>query len=92
MLIERLTDINAGIRLKASRALAAIGRPAVADLQAALRSPDPDIRKNAAFCLGEIGTEASPAVPALKQLLNDEHTPVRWCADNALKKILTPRD
>jgi HEAT repeat protein len=86
-LIEHFADTRPAVRLRAVRALMAIGRPALAGLQQALGSPDADIRKNAAYCLGEMGPTAAPAAPALRQLLNDDHAAVRWCADNALKKI-----
>ena len=56
-----------------------------------LQDPDSDVRSIAAVTLGEIGSEAKDAVPALMQVLqNDQNWDVRWNAEWALKKIGTP--
>jgi hypothetical protein len=46
------------------------------------------VRSMAAFHLGEIGAEAAPAVPALKELLTDPAADVREAATNALWEIM----
>jgi HEAT repeat protein len=46
-----------------------------------------EIRTLAAEALGEIGTHAIPAIPALKTALNDSQMAVRAAATNVLKRI-----
>ncbi len=89
VLIQCLQDEKAAVRQQASFALAAIGEPAVLALISALGNDIAQVRKNAAFSLGEMGSTALQALPALKNLLTDRNTAVRWCADNAIKKITT---
>ena len=86
-LISCMNDEKAAVRKNASIALAKIGIDALPLLRQALSSPDYRIRKNAAFALGGMGSKAKAAVPDLKKLLQDPNSKVRWCADNALKKI-----
>jgi HEAT repeat protein len=86
-LILCLKDQKAEVRKKAALALAGIGKPALPALIESLQNEDVRIRKNAAFCLGEMGEQAKGALQALKKLLKDPYKQVRWCADNALKKI-----
>ncbi len=86
-LVFCLNDEKAEVRKNAAFALAEIGEPAVPALIEALESRDFRIRKNAAFSLGEMGELAEEAVPGLEKLLNDTNSKVRWCADNAIKKI-----
>lgn len=90
-LILSLSDPKAAVRKAAALSLARIGTPALPPLIAALGNADPQIRKNAAFSLGEMGDAATPAIPELTMLRRDERAAVRWCADNALKKILAPQ-
>ncbi len=45
---------------------------AVTALTHALKDPVPDLRTLAAWALGEVGREASPAVPVLRQLAVDD--------------------
>ena len=53
----------------------------------ALKDPDPEVRRSAAFALGRIGHEAGPAVPALAEALKDESPRVRFESALALYKI-----
>jgi hypothetical protein len=53
----------------------------------ALKDPDPEKRREAAFTLGRIGHEAGPAVPALAEALKDDSPRVRFNAAFALFKI-----
>jgi HEAT repeat protein len=53
----------------------------------ALKDPDPDTRRGAAFALSRIGRDAGPAVPALAEALKDESPRVRFEAAFALYKI-----
>jgi HEAT repeat protein len=54
-------------------ALGAMGAPAIDALVTLLQHDDPWIKINAAFALGEVGPEASVAMTALAQQLNNEH-------------------
>lgn len=90
-LIRCLNDPKAAVRKAAALSLAKIGAPALPALIAALGHTDPQIRKNAAFSLGEMGDTATAAIPELTMLRRDDRAAVRWCADNALNKILAPQ-
>jgi HEAT repeat protein len=59
----------------------------VRELIANLQNADSDVRRAAARELGELGTEAQPAVPALSKALRDRDTFVRRYAAEALGKI-----
>jgi HEAT repeat protein len=82
------------LRCAALRALGAMGGPeanaAIADATAALADPDVRVRRVAAQLLGKLGPEAREAVPALRQLLEDESSDVQRAAGEALLKILRP--
>src|SRR5205807_6062275 len=59
----------------------------VRDLVAKLGNTDSDVRRAAAKELGELGSEAKPAVPALIKALNDRDLFVRRFAAEALGNI-----
>ena len=61
------------------------------ELSAELSSPDHRTRRRAAEELGELGSDAQVAVPALVELLNDPHWTVRFSCMWALKRIGTER-
>ena len=46
-----------------------------------------EVRSRAAKALGQIGTEAKPAIPALSQLLEDQDPYVRSQAARALDRL-----
>ena len=60
----------------AAYALAACGPEAIPALQNLLAHPDPWLRINAAFALGEMGPAAKDSVPKLVPLLDDAHSQV----------------
>jgi HEAT repeat protein len=63
-------------------ALGAMGAPAIDALVSLLQHEDPWIKINAAFALGEVGPEASVAMSALAQQLDDQsHQVVRATLD-----------
>lgn len=65
-----------------AHALSAVGASAVAPLAALLAAPDEWSRINAAFALGEMGSAARDAVPALTRCLDDDsHRVVRSALD-----------
>lgn len=69
--------------------LIAIGAPAVSSLIEALSSPIINRRSVAARVLGNIGAAASPAIPKLQQLAeNDEFEGARKNAREAIEKII----
>jgi hypothetical protein len=89
-LLNSLMDVLAGkdgaARMKARKALVALGKPAVASLIRALQNSRSDqLRWEAAKALGTIGD--SRAIPALMKALEDRDSDVRWVAAEALKKF-----
>lgn len=75
------------MREAAAVALSRIGEPAVPSLVEALKSPDPNMRQQAADTLARIGPAASSAVPALTALLDDPDPRVKKSAVRALGQI-----
>ena len=71
----------------AADALGRIGAPAIPYLQQALRSPDPETKKQAAEVLARMGNDARPAVNDLIALLNDPDLEVRKVAVRTLGRI-----
>ena len=60
---------------------------AVAGLVKSLRDGDPCLRYYAAQWIGQIGSAAKDAVPALEEALQDENEHVRDAAGSALDKV-----
>jgi HEAT repeat protein len=54
-----------------------------------LKDEDPEIRQNVVEALGEMGTQAAKAIPALKATLKDEDEAVCDEAREALQRILS---
>jgi HEAT repeat protein len=75
--------ILAGARASSGEPLKIQGRP-VQDWVAALRSPLPQVRWQAALVLAQAGLDAAPAAPALLAALKDPVVPVRRAAARAL--------
>jgi hypothetical protein len=71
----------------AADALGRIGAPAIPYLQQALKSPDPETKKQAAEVLARMGNDAAPAVNDLIVLLNDPDPEVRKVAVRTLGRI-----
>jgi len=71
----------------AAYALGAIGAPAVEPLTKLLESPFEWTRLNAAFALGEMGSDAAAAVPSLEAALKDQSHYVIRVAANSLGAI-----
>ena len=53
----------------------------------ALKDPEPDVRRAAASALGSFGTEAAPAVPALRKAAGDADPDVAREAAVTLVKL-----
>jgi DNA-directed RNA polymerase subunit RPC12/RpoP len=71
----------------AFKALVGIGKPALPDLIKGLDHKNTFVRMYSARALGQLGPEASDAVPALTRALSDPVVNVRDWAKDALKKI-----
>jgi HEAT repeat protein len=76
---------NTTVSYQISRALSAVGRPAVPKLVAALSEPNPAVQKWVAVSLGEIGDQS--AVEALKKLEASADPNVRWVAQEQLRRL-----
>lgn len=87
VLIRSFEDSN--VRLGASKALVAIGKPAVPQLNEALRSDQLDIQIWSAYSIGKIGPNASAAAPALAVVLQAEDSDLRAVAARSLGQIRT---
>jgi len=74
-------------------ALGQIGEPdlAVAPLIAALRDPEPPVRRGAAEALGKLGSAAREALPALGTAAKGDDRAVRRAAEAARVQIGSPR-
>jgi hypothetical protein len=89
-LIDALKDSDTEVRRSAAGALAHLGQPAVAALVDVLKDKDKDkeLRANAAYVLGQMGTGGQEAVPTLVKLLKDDDRDVRRRAAYAIQNIV----
>lgn len=84
----RTASVDAGVRFFAVRDLGAFAREdVVATLGDLLSDPDERLRAQAARSLGEMGSAARPAVPALRRALFDGEGAVRVAAARALGEV-----
>ncbi len=83
-LVRCLYEESDMTRRNACYALNAVGRHSVGALQNALKDTPVNVRANAAEALGDLGTKAESAVPALIEALQDEANAVRVRAIEAL--------
>ena len=89
-LISTLVDPDENIRVMGSVALQNLGEPAVPYLIEALKAESAEIRLNAAYALGEIGTPLDTILPALIRTLTDPEWNVRRLVVRALVTIGAP--
>ena len=89
-LISVLADPDENIQVIGSVALQNLGEPAVPYLIDALTADAAEIRLNAAYALGEIGTPLEVIVPALIRTLTDPEWNVRRLVVRALATIGAP--
>ena len=61
--------------------------PAVPEITALLKDPDPVVRRLAAYALNQVGPGAKSAKEALKELMQDNDSTVVMAAVNALRVI-----
>ena len=90
VLISTLADPDENIRVVGSVALQNLGEPAVPYLIEALKAESAEIRLNAAYALGEIGTPLDTILPALIRTLTDPEWNVRRLVVRALVTIGSP--
>ena len=87
-----LEDPNPEIRLEIIWALGKMkrsqGEQIVCFMINGLNDSSPEIRSHAAFILGQLGTNSSPAREKLQYLLNDPDLAVRKVATNALANVI----
>ena len=90
LLNQGLADGNPFKRVQAITALGAIGpaRQAIDLLEVGLSDKDPMVRQTAAAVLGEM--QARPAIPRLRQALDDESAEVSFVAAQSLWKMGDP--
>lgn len=62
-------------------------RAAVPELVERLQEPDNEVRRSAALALAEIGADAEPALPALREIWKKEKGPVAEAAAQAFEAI-----
>jgi hypothetical protein len=85
-LVDMLGRKDGMTRLKARKALVALGKPAVPSLvQSLLRSNSDQVRWEAAKALGAIGD--ARAIPSLVKALEDGDEDVGWLAAEGLRKF-----
>jgi len=66
------------------------GKKALPDLVAALKDPDPEVRRVSATVLGSFGTDAASAAPDLNAALIDPSADIRRAALKALASVESP--
>ena len=90
-LVARLADEEVGVRMIAAQALGRLRDPSLIDeLIAACRQPDQHVHvlRSLADALGDLGPQASRAVPTLRELAKIPR--VEWAANAAIRKITQP--
>lgn len=88
LLIVAFNDTDAAIQTAAGGALVKIGAPAVSVLVQEMETKEPSIAIAAAKVLGEIGTAAKPAQPALRRALKSPRADLRRAAAEALVRTV----
>jgi HEAT repeat protein len=88
-LARALREDEAQLRWEAAGALGAIGGPARAELVAALTNKDPNVRRAAAYGLGESIPPEPATVEALLRALGDQEVSVRAMAASSVSALGT---
>lgn len=86
-LAESLSDTDSLLRSYATATFSDLGTIGVTALLWSLRSEKDDLRCTAASTLGVLGTDAQRALPALKELLDDNSHQVRAAAKQSIEQI-----
>ncbi len=75
------------VRYQVARALAAMGRPAVDRLLAALDRPEPEVQKWSAIALGQIGLAQPRVIEALEEMERTGTGDLKWVAGEQLRRL-----
>jgi HEAT repeat protein len=91
-LTEALGDPDAAVRITAAEVIVGIDTGKVAAVlpvltEGLLKDKDEQVRRSAAYVIGQIGSPAKDAVTALNQALKDPSPDVRQAAAAALEKV-----
>lgn len=86
-LVAHLGDLSSIVQGHCIDALETHAEAAVGPTRAALKSPNPLARKNAALTLGRLAAHAQSAVPDLQAMSSDKNDDARRAAQIALLKI-----
>ncbi len=89
-LVDTLDDADPEVRQSVAQALARIGRQSVNPLIEILKDKDMNIglRANAAYVLGQIGSQAREAIPALTKAMKEKDKDLRKRAAFAIANIV----
>jgi HEAT repeat protein len=87
VLCELVEDGNAQVSAAAQKSREQIEKQLLTDLTRRLKDDAPDTRRDAARELGEMGPDASSAIPSLTQALGDDNAAVRQAAADALVQM-----
>ncbi len=90
LLLRELSDFRAGVRYQALedlRELSGVKSPPLATLEKLLLDEDGNVRERAASFLGQLGTEAESAIPALLEAKKNRHPGTKAAANAALELI-----
>lgn len=91
--IQRLQNVvrdparSLTVRYQVARALASMGQPAVDDLLAALKRPDPEVQKWSAIALGQIGLAQPRIIEGLEELERTGAGDLKWVASEQLRLL-----
>jgi HEAT repeat protein len=88
--MEYLESDDVYLRVEAVDALARMGEPAIPALLNAIETGDHSLKSHSMRALGEMGSSAVSAVPALLKEANDKESEERYNAIEALGKIGSP--
>jgi HEAT repeat protein len=75
------------VQVNAILILSAIGPAAVPAIRQAMKDPDPSVRGLGVFGVGQLGTNAGPAIPDLVAALSDPNNSVSNAATNVLRAL-----
>lgn len=94
--LQELKDPDRNVRRRALQDLSDLARfsdkivPALVEIFE--KDKDIHIRQIAAVCLAHAGVQAKPALPTLKQGLDDPDANIRYTCQNALKRLASAED
>ncbi len=87
---EVLRQMDVGLMSAAATTMIYLGTNSLPELIAALDDGSFDTRSHACFALGALGTNAAPAVPRLRQIIEEERGAIAAAAATTLARIGDP--